>query len=235
MTTHDRADRVLVVDDEPAIVDVLVHYLRDEGFEVLQAGDGLTAVEKALGEHPDILILDLNLPKLSGVEAFRRIRAQVDIPTIMLTSRVNEVDRVVGLELGADDYIGKPFSPREVVARVKSILRRYRAGARQAGTRDVQRVGDLEIDRKGHEVRRGGGLINLTPTEFRILDVLASNAGRTFSRDQLLDKISADGDVYDRTLDRHIANLRHKIESDPSRPRYIVTVFGVGYKLVEVS
>jgi DNA-binding response OmpR family regulator len=229
-------DRVLIVDDEPSIRDILGRYLRDEGFEVDEAGDGQTAVAQALGAHPAIIILDLNLPVLSGVEAFRKIRSESDVPVIMLTSRINEVDRVVGLELGADDYIGKPFSPREVVARVKAVLRRYRTtltGERTEAA--VQSVGPIQIDRGGHEVHVEGKAVSLTPTEFRILDVLASNIGRAFTRDQLLDKIAADSDVYDRTLDRHIANLRHKIEPDPARPRYLITVFGVGYKLVDVS
>jgi DNA-binding response OmpR family regulator len=225
--------RVLVVDDEAAIVDVLERYLQDEGFKVVRAADGAAAVEMAQRERPDLIVLDLNLPRLSGVEAFRRIRAASDVPVIMLTSRVSEVDRVVGLELGADDYISKPFSPREVVARVKTVLRRsQRALASNGGSDEVQRIGDIEIDRIGHVVRAAGSIVGLTPMEFRILDVLASNLGRTFTRDQLLDKVATDGDVFDRTLDRHIANLRHKVERDPARPRHIVTVFGVGYKMV---
>jgi DNA-binding response OmpR family regulator len=225
--------RILVVDDEAAIVDVLEHYLADEGFAVSRAGDGLSAVETALRERPDLVILDLNLPKLSGVEAFRRLRAESDVPVIMLTSRVGEVDRVVGLELGADDYISKPFSPREVVARVKTVLRRAQRSAAPTSSTQSQRIGAIDIDRAGHVVRSAGQPVNLTPMEFRILDVLASNLGRTFTRDQLLDKVSSDGDVFDRTLDRHIANLRHKIERDPAHPRHIITVFGVGYKMVE--
>jgi DNA-binding response OmpR family regulator len=151
----------------------------------------------------------------------------------MITSRTDEVDRIVGLELGADDYIGKPFSPREVVARVKGVLRRV---ARTNAPPPVkpQRFGDIELDREGHEARRGGVPIKLTPMEFRILETLAAHPGRTFTRPQLLDAVSSDEpDVYDRTLDRHIANLRHKVEADAGHPRHIVTVFGVGYKLVE--
>jgi len=230
-----RQDRVLIIDDEPAILEVLSTYLQDEGFAVITAADGAQAIELAIAQQPDLVVLDLTLPTLSGVEVFRRVRAEMDVPVIMLTSRVNEVDRVVGLELGADDYIGKPFSPREVVARIKTVLRRYRHAAAGNARADVQvqRVGDLAIDRAGHDVRIGGKGIALTPMEFRILDVLAHNIGQTFSRAQLLDKIAPDStDVFDRTLDRHIANLRHKIESDSSEPRYIVTVFGVGYKMV---
>jgi DNA-binding response OmpR family regulator len=235
MEVEDRQGRILVVDDEPAIRDVLVQYLRDEGFAVDEVGDGVSALKKSQEFSPDLLILDLNLPLMSGTEVFRRLREWSDVPVIMLTSRMNEVDRVVGLELGADDYIGKPFSPREVVARVKTVLRRYRrSNMARPATEKTQRIGALEIDRVGHEVRVGGKKVGLTPMEFRILEVLASNIGRAFSRDQLLDKISTDGAVvFDRTLDRHIANLRQKVEIDPSHPHYIVTVFGVGYKLVE--
>jgi DNA-binding response OmpR family regulator len=240
MDREGSPQRVLVVDDEPAIRDVVARYLRDEGFIVDEAGDGVAALEQAAASPPDLLILDLNLPHLSGVEVFRRLRERSDVPVIMLTSRVNEVDRVVGLELGADDYVGKPFSPREVVARVKTVLRRYKhapAAASRAAGEPPQKIGELEIDRAGHEVRARGHAVPLTPMEFKILEVLASNLGRAFSRDQLLDKVSADGGahVFDRTLDRHIANLRQKIETDPARPRYVVTVFGVGYKLVEAS
>jgi len=229
------AERVLIVDDEPGLVEILRAYLSDEGFEILEAGDGIAAVETALNERPDLMLLDLNLPRLSGVEAFRRIRAAgCDVPVIMVTSRVSEVDRVVGLELGADDYITKPFSPREVVARVKAVLRRVRsAEAPQRGRHDVTRVGTIEIDRTSHHVRRRGETIDLTPTEFRVLDALASHVGRVFTREQIIERISADGDVYDRTLDRHIANLRQKIEDEPARPKLVVTVIGVGYKLVE--
>lgn len=229
--------RVLVVDDEPAIREILVRYLGDEGMTVTEVGDGLSAVRSALTEHPHIMLLDLNLPMLSGVEVLRRVREHSDLPVIMLTRRDAEIDRILGLELGADDYIAKPFSPREVVARVKSVLRRTRAaGAPANGKRDVRRVGDLEIDRTAHEVRASGRPVNLTPTEFRILDVLADHLGQALTRDQLLDKIANDvHDIYDRTLDRHIANLRHKIEADASKPRYVLTVFGVGYKMVQPS
>jgi two-component system alkaline phosphatase synthesis response regulator PhoP len=223
---------VLIVDDEPAIVEILSTYLRDEGFHVDGAGDGEEALRSVRREHPDIVLLDLSLPTISGVEVFREIRRASDIPVIMVTSRVNEVDRVVGLELGADDYVGKPFSPREVVARVKAVLRR--TNGRRGPPLGVQRFGDIEFDPNGHEVRRGGQPVNVTPTEFRILKALIDHAGRTFTRAQLLDAITEDQlDIYDRTLDRHIANVRQKLEPDPARPRQIVTVFGVGYKFVE--
>jgi DNA-binding response OmpR family regulator len=222
---------VLIVDDEPAIVEVLSTYLRDEGFRVNVALDGEEALRAVQRERPDIVLLDLSLPSMSGVEVFREIRVDSDIPVIMVTSRVNEVDKVVGLELGADDYIGKPFSPREVVARVKAVLRR--TNGRRAAPSGVERFGEIEFDRNGHEVRRAGQPINVTPTEFRILRALIDHAGRTFTRAQLLDAITEDQlDIYDRTLDRHIANVRQKLEADPTHPKHIVTVFGVGYKFV---
>jgi len=228
----NRPERILLVDDEPNVRDVLAEYLRTEGFEVCEAADGLAALERALSDRPDLIILDLNLPKLSGSEVFRRLRTVDNTPVIMLTARVNELDRIVGLELGADDYVGKPFSPREVVARVRNVLRRHRATFQPANESSRQRIGSLEIDRPGHEVLLDGERINLTPTEFRILELLAGNIGRAFTRDQILDKISNEhSDVFDRTLDRHIANLRHKIEADPSHPRFVLTVFGVGYKM----
>jgi DNA-binding response OmpR family regulator len=222
---------VLLVDDEPGLMDVLEQYLRDDAFTVVRAGDGPSAVETFQRELPDVVVLDLNLPGFPGTEVLRRIRALRDVPIIMLTARVGEVDRVVGLELGADDYVGKPFSPREVVARVKSVLRRTERGEVSTPSRE-KRVGAIAIDVLAHEVRVDGKPVTLTPTQFRILDVLASHVGQTLTRDQLLERVSSDGDVFDRTLDRHIANLRARIEPDPSNPRYIVTVFGVGYKMV---
>jgi len=212
-------------------MDVLEQYLRDDAFTVVRAGDGPSAVETFQRELPDVVVLDLNLPGFPGTEVLRRIRALRDVPIIMLTARVGEVDRVVGLELGADDYVGKPFSPREVVARVKSVLRRTERGEVSTPSRE-KRVGAIAIDVLAHEVRVDGKPVTLTPTQFRILDVLASHVGQTLTRDQLLERVSSDGDVFDRTLDRHIANLRARIEPDPSNPRYIVTVFGVGYKMV---
>jgi DNA-binding response OmpR family regulator len=222
---------VLIVDDEPAIVEILSTYLRDEGFLVHVARDGEEALRVVAHDRPDLVLLDLSLPTISGVEVFREIRSTSDTPVIMVTSRIDEVDRVVGLELGADDYIGKPFSPREVVARVKAVLRR--TNGKRAAPTGVQRFGDIEFDRNGHEVRRAGQPVNVTPTEFRILRALIDHAGRTFTRAQLLDAITEDQlDIYDRTLDRHIANVRQKLEADPQHPKHIVTVFGVGYKFV---
>jgi two-component system, OmpR family, response regulator RegX3 len=223
---------VLVVDDEPALVDVLEQYLRDEGFAVVRAVDGPAALELFERRRPDLVLLDINLPGFPGTEVLRRMRSVRDVPVIMLTGRVDEIDRVVGLELGADDYVGKPFSPREVVARVKSVLRRSGRSAAPPSSHE-RRVGEITIDSVAHEVRVAGKPVTLTPTQFKILDVLSSHVGQTLTRDQLLERISADGDVFDRTLDRHIANLRARIEPDPGNPRYIVTVFGVGYKMVD--
>jgi DNA-binding response OmpR family regulator len=231
MTAHRT---VLLVDDEPGLLDVLEQYLRDESFRVVRAGDGPAAVEQFAKHLPDVVVLDINLPGFSGTEVLRQIRAVRDVPVIMLTARVNEVDRVVGLELGADDYVGKPFSPREVVARIKSVLRRTERSETQTPTHE-KRVGAIAIDTLAHEVRVEGKPVTLTPTQFKILDILSSHLGQTLTRDQLLERVSSDGDVFDRTLDRHIANLRARIETNPANPRYIVTVFGVGYRMVEPS
>jgi DNA-binding response OmpR family regulator len=235
------ARKVLLVDDEPKIVEVLETYFSDDGFIVRKAFDGATAVEIVKQEQPDVIVLDLKLPDMSGIEVFRAVRLQGETPVLMLTSRSAEVDRIIGLELGADDYITKPFSPREVVARVKTVLRRFEraqppgspvAGAPAAINRII--VGGLTLDPDEHEVTVDGKVIMLTPTEFRILEVLAAQPGRTFTRTQLLDKARAENlEVFDRTLDRHIANLRHKIEAEPGNPRYVITVFGVGYKMAK--
>lgn len=231
--------RVLLVDDEPKISEVLETYFADEGFAVSKAYDGASALESVKREPPDVIVLDLRLPDISGLDVFRTLRAQGETPILMLTSKSDEVDRILGLELGADDYITKPFSPREVVARVKNVLRRTERqlgfplqGNGPASTRIV--VGALMLDPDEHEVSVEGKQVNLTPTEFRILEVLAAQPGRTFTRTQLLDKARAENlEVFDRTLDRHIANLRHKIEPDAGNPKYVLTVFGVGYKMAK--
>ena len=228
--TPDR--NVLIVDDEPELVDVLAGYLREEGFGVLCARDGPTAVDQFVRHLPDLVILDINLPGFSGTEVLRQIRLVRDVPVIMLSGRVHEIDRVVGLELGADDYVAKPFSPREVVARVKSVLRRAQRGELRTSWKE-RRVGAISIDTVAHEVRVNGKPVTITPTQFRILDVLSSHVGQTLTRDQLLQCVSGEGDVFDRTLDRHIANLRARVEPDPANPRHVLTVFGVGYKMVD--
>ncbi len=226
--------RALIIDDERTIVEILTNYLQAEGFTVSGAFDGADGLKKAIGEPFDVVLLDLNLPLMSGVEVFKEIRKASNVPILMVTSRDDAIDRIVGLELGADDYIAKPFNPREVVARVKNIIRRTeRKPSVTRVEHDVQEIGELSIDRTGHDVRLNGTTIKLTPMEYRILDVLTQNAGVALTRSQLLDKINTDAaEVFDRTLDKHIANLRNKIGDDPQRPRYITTVQGVGYKVV---
>ncbi len=218
--------RILVVDDEPQIVDLLRSYLQREGFDVQEAADGEAALAAARRLQPDLIILDLMLPRLDGREVCRRIREDAPTPIIMLTARDEETDKLVGLELGADDYITKPFSPREVVARVRAVLRR---GARESG--GVIRAGDLTIDLRGHEVRFGDRRVELTPTEFQLLETLAGHPNQVFTRMQLIDRIQGHAfEGFERTVDAHIKNLRAKVEPDPRSPRYIVTVYGVGYK-----
>lgn len=222
---------VLVVDDEPKIVKQARDYLEKGGFRVLVAADGKAALDVALAEQPDLIVLDLNLPELDGLEVCRELRRQSDVPIIMLTARVEETDRLIGLELGADDYITKPFSPRELVARVRAVLRRVRGGVHQPG---LIRAGDLQIDLRGHTVTRDGEPIALTRTEFDLLVVLAQHPGQVFSREQLLDRLHGVAyEGYDRSIDAHIKNLRRKLEPDPAEPWYVITVYGIGYKFTD--
>jgi DNA-binding response OmpR family regulator len=219
---------ILVVDDEPQIVKVLRGYLEKAGYRVLTAGDGPQALAQSKREKPDLVLLDLNLPGADGLDVASRLRATGNVPIIMVTARVEETDRLVGLEVGADDYITKPFSPREVVARVRAVLRRASA---QPAAPAMIRAADIEIDVTRHTVARGGELLDLTPTEFAVLATLAQEPGRTFTRLQLLE--AAQGETfegYERTVDAHIKNLRAKLERNPKQPEYILTVFGVGYK-----
>lgn len=224
---------LLIIEDEPELVRVLRSYLEKAGYTVLSAlrGDiGLTTWED---KHPDLVILDLNLPGMDGLEVAHRIRRNETrrTPLIMLTARADEMDQLVGLELGADDYITKPFSPRIVVARVNALLRR--SDASKTSSRQLK-VADLEIDQDAHTMARAGVNIELTPTEFSLLVTLASQPGRVFSRLQLLE--AAQGvayEGYERTIDAHIKNLRAKVEPDPKKPRYIETVFGVGYRFIK--
>jgi two-component system, OmpR family, alkaline phosphatase synthesis response regulator PhoP len=209
---------ILIVDDEPQIAEIAGDYLRAAGFDVITAGDGVRALEMVRGRHPDLIVLDLGLPGMDGTDVARAIRRDSDLPIIMLTARVQEDDRLHGLEIGADDYITKPFSPRELVARVKAVLRRTRP---ERG--DTFRVHDLIIDVPRMRVTRGGGPIDLTPTEFQIVAALARHAGRVFTRSQLLDAVSAES--FDRAIDSHVKNIRKKLGA-----RYIESVYGVGYK-----
>jgi two-component system alkaline phosphatase synthesis response regulator PhoP len=225
------AQTILVVDDEPQIVKVLRGYLEQAGFRVVTANDGQLALTQFKHEKPDLVLLDLHLPGMDGLEVARRLRASSNVPIIMVTARVEETDRLIGLELGADDYVTKPFSPREVVARVRAVLRRAEA---PSVTPEVIRAVDIIIDLTRHTVMRADEPIDLTPTEFGLLVTLAREPGRAFTRLQLLETSQGDAfEGYERTVDTHIKNLRAKIERDPKKPEYIVTVFGVGYKFSE--
>lgn len=227
------AARVLVVDDEAQIVRVLRGYLERAGFTVLTAYDGAEALRLARQERPDLIILDLMLPGMDGIDVCRALRKESDVPIIMLTARVEETDRIIGLELGADDYVTKPFSPREVVARVRAVLRRTRPSAEQAG-QAVLVVGALRLDEAKRTLTVDGKPVDLTPSEFDILKVMMREPGRVFRREQLLEAtqgIAYEG--YERTIDTHIKNLRRKIEANPRQPEYLLTVHGVGYKMRE--
>jgi two-component system alkaline phosphatase synthesis response regulator PhoP len=224
-------EMILVVDDEPKIVKQARDYLEKGGFRVVTAGDGKTALAVARHERPDLIVLDLNLPEMDGLDVCRALRRESDVPIIMLTARVDETDRLIGLELGADDYVTKPFSPRELVARVRAVLRRVRGGIHQPG---LIRAGDLEIDLHGHRVTRAGESIRLTRSEFNLLAVLAQHPGQTFTREQLLDRLHGVAyDGYDRSIDAHVKNLRQKLEPNPGEPRYVFTVYGIGYKFTD--
>jgi two-component system alkaline phosphatase synthesis response regulator PhoP len=222
---------ILVVDDEPKIVKQARDYLENGRFRVVSAGDGTTALAVARHERPDLIVLDLNLPGMDGLDVCRALRRESDVPIIMLTARVDELDRLIGLELGADDYITKPFSPRELVARVRAVLRRVQGGVHTPG---LVRAGDLEIALHGHRVTRAGEPVRLTRTEFNLLATLAQHPGQTFTRAQLLDRLHGVAyDGFDRSVDAHIKNLRRKLEPDPVEPRYVLTVYGVGYKFTD--
>jgi DNA-binding response OmpR family regulator len=220
--------RILIVDDEEMIVQTVKAYLDREGFKTYTAADGEEALRAFQEKGPDLIILDLMLPKMDGIEVTRRIRSQSSVPIIMLTAKAGETDRVVGLELGADDYVPKPFSPRELVARVRAVLRRLEGGP---SAPERVAVGSLEIDLKTREVKVGGSSVELTPTEFDLLAFLARHPGQVFTRLQLLREVQ--GYTYDsfaRTVDTHVKNLRRKIEEDPKEPRFLLTVHGVGYR-----
>ena len=219
---------ILVVDDEHKIVKLAQDYLEQSNYRVRTATDGTTALAMARQEKPDLIVLDLNLPGMDGLDITRALRRESDVPIIMLTARVEETDRLIGLELGADDYITKPFSPRELVARVKVVLRRVHGGVRTPG---LIVAGDLEIDTNGHRVTRDGETIELSRTEFNILAMLAQHPGQTFERAQLLNRLHGFAhEGYDRSIDAHIKNLRRKLEIDASDPKYVLTVYGIGYK-----
>jgi len=225
----DAKKKILVVDDEQRLVDVVRAYLEREGYQVLTAYDGRAALALARAQRPDLIVLDLMLPEVDGLEVCRILRRESSVPIIMLTARSDETDKLIGLELGADDYVTKPFSPRELVARIRAVLRRMAA---VPATEEAPIIaGDLVIDRSRHEVRRSGELIPVTPTEFTLLVALAERPGHVLTRLQLMDRALGETfEGYERTIDAHIKNLRRKLEPDPAHPRYIITVFGVGYK-----
>ena len=225
------AKKILVVDDEKKLVTIIKAYLEQAGFSVATAGDGQQALTLFRYDKPALVVLDLNLPVIDGLDVCRTMRKESNVPIIMVTARVEETDRLIGLELGADDYITKPFSPREVVARVRAVLRRTEGLPAKTETLTA---GELTIDWGKHAARVGARPIELTPTEFNLLTVMMQNPGRAFTRLQLLDQVLGEAfEGYERTIDAHIKNLRQKIERDPKSPRYILTMFGVGYKFAE--
>ena len=219
--------KVLVVDDEPTVREVVVGYLRRDGHEVAEAGDGTTALELLEADPPDLVVLDMMLPGVHGLDVLRRVRATSDIPVIMLTARAEESDRVAGLELGADDYLPKPFEPRELLARVKALLRR---AAPDAGDDEVLHFGRLEVDLGARQARLAGQPCDLTSHQFELLTVLARSPGRVLSRDQIMDALKGHPlEAFDRSIDVHISRLRSVIEDDPKNPRRVLTVRGAGY------
>jgi DNA-binding response OmpR family regulator len=223
------AERILVVEDERMVAEVVERYLRRDGYDVSVVHDGVEACEAYEKALPDLVVLDLMLPKMDGMEVCRRIRSAGDTPIIMLTARAEELDKLLGLGLGADDYVTKPFSPRELVARVRTVLRR--AGRTPVANSDILRYGELRIDRRGRSVENGGRRVDLTAREFDLFYYLASHPGQVFSREQLMDAVwdyTYAGDA--ETVTVHMRRLRTKVETDASRPRFLKTVWGVGYK-----
>jgi DNA-binding response OmpR family regulator len=230
----DENKRVVVVDDELSVQEVVRAYLEKDGYHVFVAGTGVEGLALAERIKPGLVVLDLMLPDRSGEEICREIRSRSDVPILMLTAKASEDERVEGLALGADDYLVKPFSPRELVARVRAILRRTQ-GAEQPLVASLSFDGDaLEIDTVQHEVRRDGELVDLTPNEYKLLVTLAQYPGRVYSRFELINHVQGyEYEGYERTIDAHVKNLRKKIEPDPKAPRYVETVFGVGYRLAK--
>jgi len=223
--------RILIVDDEPNILGTVAPLMRARGYEVFSAMSGRAAIEAVERDKPDLVVLDLGLPGLDGLDVTRELRRDGSIPIVMVTARDDELDKLLGLELGADDYLTKPFSPRELVARVKAVLRRT---DRPTDPSDVMRVGELQLDVPRMRTELAGRSIDLTPTEFTLLATLARQPGRIFTRSQLLDALHGVAfESYERAIDSHIKNLRRKLEPDPRQPRYVLTVYGVGYRLAD--
>jgi DNA-binding response OmpR family regulator len=231
-TPHRRS--ILVVEDDRNIAALVEQYLVREGFTVLRAADGPAGLNCARRERPALVILDVMLPGKDGWEVCRELRRDSDVPILMLTARADEMDRVVGLSIGADDYVVKPFSPRELVERVKAILRRTQG--RPASLDGVCEYGPIRLDPAKHSVSMNDAPVALTPLEFKLLQTLMRYPGKVFSRNELLDNLYSDGgDVIDRVIDVHMGKLRQKLEPDPSRPRYLLTVHGVGYRLADTE
>jgi DNA-binding response OmpR family regulator len=226
---------ILVVDDEPRIAALARDYLEHAGFAVITASTGRAALEAVRRQRPDLVVLDLGLPELDGLDVTREIRRDSSLPIVMLTARDDELDKLLGLELGADDYLTKPFSPRELVARVKAVLRRVdRQGPASGGGQDIIRAGELVMDPPRMRVELGERQIDLTPTEFQLLATLAAQPGRIFTRSQLLDALHGVAfESYERAIDTHIKNIRRKLEPDPRVPRFVLTVYGVGYRFAD--
>ena len=221
--------KVLVVDDDVKTVELVKLYLDRDGYQVLTAYNGVEALRLAREGHPDLVVLDLMLPDIDGLEVCRTLRRESDVPIIMLTARTTDQDKLVGLDLGGDDYVTKPFSPKELMARVRAVLRRL-PGERGP---DQIKSGELDMNFKTHEAWLAGRSLNLTTVEFKLLGILAKEPGRVFSRTSLIEEaLGYDFEGFDRTIDVHVLNLRRKVEADPSHPRYIKTVYGVGYKFV---
>ncbi|HEX7421318.1 MAG TPA: response regulator transcription factor [Thermoanaerobaculia bacterium] len=222
---------ILIVDDEPRIAQIARDYLEKAGFSVMTAGNGVDALAMIQRARPDLVVLDLALPGMDGLDVARNVRRDSNVPIIMLTARVEESDKLVGLELGADDYITKPFSPRELVARVRAVMRRSESAAERG---DVIRAGDLVLDVPRMKTTVAGRSVDLTTTEFQLLATLVRHPGRVFTRAQLLDAMRGIAvESFERAIDAHVKNVRRKIEPDPRNPRYVLTVYGIGYKCAE--
>ena len=224
------ASTVLIVEDDPDTLEIVKLYLSRDGHKVLMSQDGLEGLRLAREAHPDLVVLDLMLPGLDGMEVCRALREESDVPIVMLTARVEEEDRLAGLDMGADDYLTKPFSPRELAARVRAVLRRTARDALEQGPQELTH-GEVRVDLHHHAVYANGTQVTLTPTEFRLLVILIREPGRTFTREQIIDRaFGYDFDGFDRTVDAHISNLRRKLEAHTENHKYINTIYGVGYR-----
>jgi two-component system, OmpR family, alkaline phosphatase synthesis response regulator PhoP len=233
--TNTNAKRLMIVDDDVEMRTLLAEYFRRLGFEVAEKESGVAALQTVTTQSFDCFILDVSMPEMSGLELLRKLRERgIDTPALFLTAHDMLDDKVAGFEAGADDYLAKPFSPRELEYRIEALLRRGQSARQDGGDEDRMEIGDLVVDKRRHEVARGGARIDLTPLEFQILELLASEPGRAWSRNDLLDRVwSTEYEGYQRNIDPHINRLRKKLEADPKNPHYVLTVRGVGYKLNE--